>query len=295
MKRLLSVLFSALLLLCAVSCRTAAPAATAATAVPTASPTPVSTAAPTSTSVPTLTPTPSPTPTPATVTDAELDAGALDAFFDGALFVGDSMTYGLTVHVMDCRDNGNPDFMGAARFVSCYGYWLERAYLEETTGYTDALNYRGQFHSVSELVELIQPTRLFLMLGVDDINRHTADENILYMREVLAAIRRRNPDVPIVLQSATPVEKVYADRIGNCPPEWNEQINAAFAQLAKEAGIDYIDVAAHVRADDGYLVPLYCSDQKYHFNHAGKDLWLHLLRCYAREQYDKGLFVPPAA
>ena len=81
---------------------------------------------PTPTPIPTPTPTSTPAPTPTPVTDAILASGAFDAYFDDALFLGDSITRDFHRYVID-RKGAEEAFLGEAMYLYAAGYNLRPA------------------------------------------------------------------------------------------------------------------------------------------------------------------------
>ena len=232
-------------------------------------------------------------PTPEPVTDEALDAGALDGFFDGAVLIGDSLTAGLTSYVLARRGHeGEPDCLGQLRFISASAFYLERAYLAEKGEYFAALNFRGKYMTVSDVIVAAEATRAFILLGTDDINLREIAETIDYMRQIVANIQQKAPAAQVILIAPPPVLASYAAAQGDYGPELNAAYNTALQALCEELGVSYMELGAYVRGEDGYLIPDYCIDEKFHFNNKGKELWVHRLRAFAREQYDKGLYTP---
>ncbi|MDP9139364.1 MAG: GDSL-type esterase/lipase family protein [Pseudomonadota bacterium] len=86
-----------------------------------------------------------------------------------------------------------------------------------------------------EPIVRIQPTKLFLLIGTNDLaGGCSVDEIAGNVASILDALRRALPDCKLHLQSALPRQRKYAGRI--------RALNALYEELAKGRGIEFIDL-----------------------------------------------------
>jgi hypothetical protein len=274
---------------------------TAVTELLTAAPTPLQTIKPTQTPSavpeitctpePTPTPTPSPSPTPETITDEALDEGALDSFFNNSVLIGDSMTASFSGYAATKR-NENPMFFGDMRFIHASAYTLDTAYHVEKGERYPWLKYRGIDYSVSDLVQAMEVGTAYLLLGVDDIQIKSVEENMMQLDTIVRNIQEKSPQTKLVLITIPPVLESYA-REQRHPENIHDEVNDALRAYCAENGLDYIELSDRVCGEDGYLRPEFCTDNKFHFNKVGNAVWARAFREYARAQYDCGAWTLP--
>ena len=259
----------------------------AASPASTASPTPD----PTPTAEPTPVPTPTAVPTPAPVSDEELQNGALDSFFNDSVLIGDSMTAGFSHYILAQRDEGA--CLGNMKCIGQSGLLLKHAYRMEVGTLSPGLHYRGHNYSISDLVRELGVKTLYLMLGVRDWYTYNSsiEDVILHFDEIIRNTREKSPDVQIVLITIPPVLKNYA-RLHSCDPHYNIDVNEALHRYCEENRFGFVELAALLRGEDGYLKLTYCCDKSFHLNYDGDALWLAALREYARTQYEAGAWTP---
>ena len=68
--------------------------------------------------------------------------------------------------------------------------------------------------------------------------------------------------------------------------------NEALRQECEDRQVSYIDIAAPLKDEEGYLPDAYSSDGKYHLNGTGLEIWFQTLMDYAQQQYDLALWAP---
>ena len=126
-------------------------------------------------------------------------------------------------------------------------------------------------------VAKIQPAKLFLMIGVNDLNSGASTDSIIDQYEILFGLFEEHiPDTEIHIQSVLPTNEEWFFSIS-----LNDIgiLNAFLISAAKERGYEYIDVASLFADDDGYLDPSYSNDG-IHLAGEAYRLWANLLRPY---------------
>ena len=247
--------------------------------MPTPRPTPVPTPSPTPTAAPTPTPTPTPTPepTPELITNARLDAGEFDRYFDDVLFVGDSLTLIFSHYVRDVRRQ-DETFLGDAKFLATTSMSAKRASENSVRENAANFSYRGRNVTLCEGIQKIAPRQVFLMFGLNDLCVRDWDEMIDCFGKIIDQIRETNPDVQITIEGVLPVRRAFYDR----QPPWNT-FNERLQQLCGEKGVEFVSFAEELTDENGELRKDLCGDGKCHLNIAGEQVWVRFLRRYAAQ------------
>jgi len=218
------------------------------------------------------------------VTDEPLGADSTDAvsdsYFDGAVFVGDSVSLRLQTYVEAQRET-EPDFFGTARFLTSQGLGVGNA-LWQISDDSRHPEYEGTVMTVEDAIAAMgDVTRVYIMLGMNDIQYYGTEEFIDNYRTLIYLIRSKTPGVEICIQSITP------GTAGRTSVPTNEDIflyDLALAKLCAEYGYTYIDVASALRDDTGALPETLCSDSSnlgLHLNDSAVEIWIHYLRTHA--------------
>lgn len=245
--------------------------------------------APTPAATPRLTPVPTATPVP----DALLAEGLLDAFFDDAVFIGDSVTNELRQYVIRQRAE-RPDFLGAAKFVCCPGYRLSTA---ASGGFADDgknLAYRGQFVTPVQAVEQSGASWVFLQLGINGLAGMHSDRSLAQFERVIDRLLEECPGIHLVVQALTPLSENICNVYDINSLDWNA-FNHELEALCNEKGVFFLDINTAFCDENGYLNPVLSRDQSYHFNSDGNAIYAALLRSFVRARYEAGDWTPGAA
>ncbi len=282
-RRFMAVLPVFCMLLSLVGCAAPLPAETITVSVPpSAAPTPTQ-APPTPSPTPTPVPTPTPTPPPAA------GDSFYDAFFDDAVFVGDSITQGLQNYVIQLRKD-NPTLLGTARFAAAKSFNLERARRKKALA-DGGLRYKGESMTIPGIMEAMQVNTVYIMLGVNDWAGAHIDDCIENYAALLANIREAVPDAVIYVQSCTPVtQKGEKAKLTNAGLD---SFNASLQALCEQTGAHYIDIATALKDETNCLNPAYSSDNYVHMSKEGAQAWIGALYQYAYDAYICGAWSAP--
>lgn len=247
------------------------------------------TAAVTQTPEPTTEPTPTPAPTPTLepVTDEMLDSGRFDAYFDDAVFVGDSITESLRNYCIALQRD-DADFMGNAQFLAAVSMSVRMASSDSRT----LLQYRGNAVSVTEGLLKMGAGQVFIMLGVNDYAGKYPDATLAYFDTLIDAIQEKCERIEIVIQSVTPVTKRFCQERRITIEEWNG-FNVLLEQLCEEKGVQFLSFAELLMDAEGYLADDMTGDGMFHLTPAANAVWIRALRQFAAEQYALSGAYPP--
>ena len=256
------------------------------------SPVPAPAFASTAAAAPTGIATAEPVRTPAPVSDEQLDEGYLDAWFDDSVMVGDSIAGGLNMYVTKERAS-NPSFLGNMRIVGVSGLTLQKALSGETKEYPAEVLFRSRFMTISEVVEITQSKRLFLMMGVRDLEWYSPDRLVDIYGKIISLVKADHPDLKIYVHSIMPTLKSFAMGIENMDYPTQKETNEKLRAFCEENGYTYIELADYVRDEDGFLKYEYSGpDYSFHPNDLAKAIWVKQLRCCARDEYYAGIWKP---
>lgn len=196
------------------------------------------------------------------------------AWFDNAVFVGDSVTLKLSYY---CASN--PDALGAAEFF-CAG----------SLGYTNALwdiddpiavhpYYKGEVHLTEDCVTATGKKNVFIMLGMNDIGLYGVEDTMKSCKQLVANILKKSPDANLYFQSVTPmISSAQMETFNNTLVKQFDGLLEAYCQ---ENHYRYLDLFSALADADGNLPLEYCSDPDsmgLHFSDAACQIWADYLK-----------------
>lgn len=199
----------------------------------------------------------------------------LEEFFSETVFIGDSITYGLSTYCNIYKP------LYGAKFLCASSYAVRHAIVDPEPGNENivSVKYQGVSMRPEEALAQMGAKRVFIMLGLNDIS-FGVDYTIGNWRILIENIQAACPDIEIFIQSATPL---HANRdnpanklCNNNMNTYNEKLQA----LCAEMGCRYVDVASALKDENGQLKDEYCSDQYCHMSYAGIDVWIQTLKNY---------------
>ena len=210
-------------------------------------------------------------------TDAELCA-----FFDDAVFVGDSISLGWRNYVMGKRQTDS-NFLGNAQFLVSGSLGAESALWDVTKESVHPM-WQGEQMQLWNSVPLTGAKKVFIMFGLNDIGRYSDLDYGIKMavsnyRELTGRIKANAPDVQFYVISATYV--VEGGEKGKVTSENMRKLNEALIDFCNESGYEFLNFADALADSNGNLALEYCSDGYVHQTNAAYDVWTALLKGYA--------------
>ena len=205
-------------------------------------------------------------------TSAEQGEGVDAHWFDDAEFIGDSVTLKLSYYA----DNGS---LGDAKFL-CGG---SLGYNNCQMGIDEEGNvhpeYEGEKYTIFDGSAMLNPKKMFIMLGMNDIGLYGVDGAAEAMEVVLDKLKEKCPDTVIYVQSVTPMlENMQLTDLNNTTIA---QFNEKAEKIANDKGCIYLNVASAFDDGSGNLVPEYCGDPQamgLHFSDEGCAVWVDYLK-----------------
>ncbi|MBQ4051592.1 MAG: hypothetical protein IJD13_08165 [Oscillospiraceae bacterium] len=187
-------------------------------------------------------------------------------WLDDAVFIGDSLTYGLSAYEILPKEQVlastgiNPQTI------------LSTACIETETGTLTVLDALAQK----------TPGKIYIMLGANGVGFLSKETVIDFYGQLIDGIRAIFPETPIYLESILPVtaEKSSDSRYAN---QKIDEYNAAIEALAAEKEIYYVYVAEALKDEYGNL-PSGLSADGMHFGKTTYQMWLDYLLCHRAEE-----------
>lgn len=201
-----------------------------------------------------------------------------DSYFDNAVFIGDSISYGLNLYVTEKRAEGENVF-GKAQFLTSGSLSYANALWDVSDQSVHPL-YNGEKMKLEEAVAQIKPDKIYILLGTNDVAMYGVDATIANADAQIAKLLEASPNARIIIQSVTPkfiTESNADDDLNNGEID---SLNAALEEFAKEKGYVYLDIASQFKDGNGGLASDYCSDKEnmgIHFTNAAYEMWIDYL------------------
>ena len=169
-------------------------------------------------------------------------------FFENDLFIGDSITTGLSLY----------GALSPKNVAAAVGYTPYKAYNTEIA-LGDGTNGTAFDYAVK-----MQPKRIFIMLGSNGITTASAMEDSY--RTLLDKLAKKCPDSTVYLLAVTPVTSdsttaAYSGITNTMITDFNKFIKS----LADEKGLTYIDMYSLLSDEDGYFLHEYAESDGLHF------------------------------
>lgn len=187
-----------------------------------------------------------------------LSAPADTAYFDDAVFIGDSRTEGLFLNT------------GLSNAVS-----LAHMGLMVDTVFTRPLfNVNGEKVSVIDALKAADFSKVYIMLGINETGWVYSSIFVQKYGELIDAIREINPDAVIYIQAIMPVSQTVSDTHSYIKNAKISEYNQLLQGLAEEKQVYYIDTDNAVAGPDGSLPEDAAPDG------------IHLVRSYCQKWLD---------
>ncbi len=198
----------------------------------------------------------------------------IDTFFEGSVFIGDSVMMGFRNYVMGQPQGflGGPDFLVSGSF----SLRMALANIDENSIHPI---YQGEQRFIWDSIALMKAKKAFLFFGLNDIDMAGVEGTCANYAEVVANIRKASPDTEIYIISMTNV--LTGSEVGGLNNNNIRLLNEAVKEYCATADVQFIDIASFLVGEDGGLKPEYCSDAYVHQTAAAYDVWTKVLRWYA--------------
>ena len=174
-------------------------------------------------------------------------------WFDDAVFVGDSITLGLSYYC-----DADPDAVGGAQFfcAGSLGYGSALWDIDEP----EAVHpyYKGQVYLTESCAEVTGASKVFIMLGMNDLGMYGVDGTLENADELYNRILAKSPDATLYIQSVTPI--LEGHEFTDLNNEVIREFNAKLKDYCSEHRYQFFDIYSVMADETGYLREEYCSD-----------------------------------
>lgn len=199
-------------------------------------------------------------------------------YFDNAVFIGDSISYGLNLYVTEKRAAGE-DVLGNAQFLTSGSLSYANA-LWDVSDSSVHPTYNGEKMKLEDAVAQIKPDKIYILLGTNDVALYGVDATISNADEQIKRLLEASPGAKIIIQSTTPKYISESNANDDLNNEKIDQLNVAMKAFAEDKGYIYLDIATQFKDENGGLASEYCSDQEnmgIHFSRTAYDMWIDYL------------------
>lgn len=214
-------------------------------------------------------PTTRPTVVPPTVDPGSQDA--VDAYFNDAVFIGDSIGVGLKNRAIKTNRLTGATFLVKGSYGS--GNAVNKVML---------LNYQGKQMEPQDAVAACGAKKVFIMLGMNDLNVYGLQGSVDNMAKLINSILAKSPNVQIIIQSMTPI--VVGSESGKLNNTSIDEYNALLKVFANNNGYTYLDITSYLKDSNNGLKKSYSGDNYVHLSNSGNDVYISVLESYAQSQ-----------
>lgn len=201
-----------------------------------------------------------------------------DAYFDDTVFVGDSIMLGFRNYAMKRQET----FLSRMQFLAAGSYSANNSLWDLDNKDSVHPVYKGEPRYVWDSIAMMGSRRVFIMLGMNDLNVTGLDGSVEKYEELIGKIKESAPDAEIHIMSMTYI--LHGKEVGKLENNTIREYNSMLQEMAKEKGLGYVNVADALADSNGDLAAEYCSDEFAHQNPEAYDIWVSVLREYAKDQ-----------
>ncbi len=197
-------------------------------------------------------------------------------YFDDAVFIGDSVSYGFELYVTSQRSSGN-ECLGKAQFLTSSSLSYANL-LWDVSDDSVHPTYNGKKMKLEDSLKLIAPKKIYILLGLNDIAVYGVDSSIEHAQTMLGNIHNACPDAAIIVLAATPELKSAEKRSSSLKNADIDAFNNKMKEKCPEWGYIWLDFASQFKLEDGSLNPDYCGDPDdmgIHFLGSAYKIWVN--------------------
>ena len=184
------------------------------------------------------------------------------AYFDDAVFVGDSITTGIDLY----------SSLTNTSVVASTGINLETVLTAETVR-----NTAGEKVTIPKAVKELKPKKIYIMLGTNGIDWMSVESMIEQYQKFFDTLKKDNADAIFYIQSIPPVTREKESKSNGLNLKKINEFNAKLLKLAEKNKAYFVDVHSALASEDGYLSPEISTDGV-HFNSSVYTTWIEYVR-----------------
>lgn len=184
------------------------------------------------------------------------------AYFDDAVFVGDSITTGIDLY----------SSLTNTSVVASTGINLETVLTAKTVR-----NKAGDKVTIPEAVKELRPAKIYLMLGTNGIDWMSIDQMVEQYEKVFDRLKKDNPDAVFYIQSIPPITREKEQKADQMSISKIKEFNGRLLKLAESKKAYFVDVFSALVSEDGYLSSDISTDGV-HFDSSVYTTWIEYVR-----------------
>ena len=209
-----------------------------------------------------------------------------DSYFNDAVFIGDSISYGFELYVTEKHANGET-VLGEAQFLTSGSLSYGNS-LWDVSDESVHPTYNGEKMKLEDAIAQIKPGKIFILLGTNDVALYGVEQTVANADTEISRMLEASPGADIFIMSTTPkYSPAESDVDGALNNADIDALNVAMRQFAVEKGYNFMNIAPLFKDETGGLAADYCSDKEgmgIHFTSAAYDIWLNFLYSYGKQQ-----------
>lgn len=209
-----------------------------------------------------------------------------DSYFNDAVFIGDSISYGFELYVTEKHANGET-VLGEAQFLTSGSLSYGNS-LWDVSNESVHPTYNGEKMKLEDAIAQIKPGKIFILLGTNDVALYGVEQTVANADTEISRMLEASPGADIFIMSTTPkYSPAESDVDGALNNADIDALNVAMRQFAVEKGYNFMNIAPLFKDETGGLAADYCSDKEgmgIHFTSAAYDIWLNFLYSYGKQQ-----------
>ncbi|MCD7904739.1 MAG: GDSL-type esterase/lipase family protein [Clostridiales bacterium] len=202
-----------------------------------------------------------------------------DSFFENSVFCGDSLMQGFEMY---CQYRGE-GFLSDPLFLAAASFSLKQAIGPVTSSTLHPL-YQGEKLSVEDSIAKCGAEKAFLFYGMNDLVWTEPEDAVEEYNTLIFRIHNKAPDAKIYIIGATYIY-APAQRFSSGYTNENMRIfnDTMYKYCQNYDYIEFINIGDRLIDETNGLRSEYTSDNYVHMTMAGYDVWVKVLRAYARD------------
>ena len=186
------------------------------------------------------------------------------AYFDDAVFIGDSLTTGIQLY------NILPD----TTVLASVGININNIFTNEVIS-----DGNGGQQTILDAAKDIQPAKIYTMLGTNGLKGLGPEEMVRYYRQLVQQLKADHPDSIIYVQSLMPInEEIFAANYGyELTNAEIDECNELLMQMAGEEEVYFVNCAEAIKDENGELPAEFTTDGL-HFRGEYYNKWIDYLK-----------------
>lgn len=186
------------------------------------------------------------------------------AYFDDAVFIGDSLTTGIQLY------NILPD----TTVLASVGININNIFTNEVIN-----DGNGGQQTILDAAKDIQPAKIYTMLGTNGLKGLGPQETVRYYRQLVQQLKADHPDSIIYVQSLMPInEEIFAANYGyELTNAEIDECNELLMQMAGEEEVYFVNCAEAIKDENGELPAEFTTDGL-HFRGEYYNKWIDYLK-----------------